>query len=819
VLTADDAAAWLHETGLTLFLPRTAHIAAPAPTFVEATMGEPNPMPKPAAIANAHSLLHRLLAAHDVVALNLLGIPGDQPDFLATEETLPFLFALRGDREWERGPRGKSTPLVLEVWKLLDREGALSAEEIKDQLGRQLTEAAALRALTDLWTNLRVEPVYAEAEGTRWQRLEVNHAKTMKAGSAMAQGMALSALVSLYLQSAVAASVEEIEAFLSPVTSRSKVREAVRGLIATRQVHTRNLGAHELMFVEGSLPEFAEPGDSHVEDVKSALPDLLPEVEEPTDVVVEGETGSFRIEALSEVENEKERTIGEGRKRFVAARQSKTTDRGSFAARPERPRKSFPPRRDAGEAKPFHAREPWKEDQRPARPARPAADRGAQSFGERKPFRAKPAGADRPPFERSGADRKPFGEKKPFERKAYGAGSADRPNRPGTDRPDRKPFPRREDGPAGDRGFERRAPRAEGSADRKPFGERKPFGDRKPFGSRPETGERKPFAGKSFGDRKPFASRPDAADRKPFGEKKPFNSRPPSGDRKPFGATGPRDSAGTTFGGTRPPRRGFTPRDEETPRPYQPRTGEGAPRSGDRKPFTPRDGERPARRPYRPDRGPDRGNDREGGTARPYNKSSSSSFSGSSSPRPSSPRSYQRRESPSAGGYKPRNTGTSDGPARPFRPRTEGGERPPFRRSDGTGDRPYMPRSFKPREEGARPFTKSPGRPSESRPYRKPEGDADDRAPRRSSASPAPKRFGAGERPSRPGAPVARPGGKRPRTSTFTSTGKPRTGVKATGRPGPRAARPGAAGTGRPAGPRKTTGKPGGKPRTKGPKR
>ena len=109
---------------------------------------------------------------------------------------------------------------------------------------------------------------------------------------------------------------------------------------------------------------------------RRALPkvvqDLLPEVDEPTDVVVEGESGSFRIEALSEAENEKERTIGEGRKRFVAARGAKPAERSSFAARGERPRRTFSPGASAGERKPrapFHAREPWKEDQRPARPA------------------------------------------------------------------------------------------------------------------------------------------------------------------------------------------------------------------------------------------------------------------------------------------------------------------------------------------------------------------------------------------------------------------------------------------------------------------
>ena len=98
LLTADDATAWLREAGLALFLPRTAQIAAPAPTFVEAVTGESSATPKPAAIASATALLHRLTASGDAAALNLLWIPGDQPDFLATEETMPFLFALRGDR-------------------------------------------------------------------------------------------------------------------------------------------------------------------------------------------------------------------------------------------------------------------------------------------------------------------------------------------------------------------------------------------------------------------------------------------------------------------------------------------------------------------------------------------------------------------------------------------------------------------------------------------------------------------------------------------------------------------------------------------------
>lgn len=809
LLTAEDAGAWLRETGLALFLPRAAQVAAPAPSFVEATIGEANPTPTAAAIENATGLLRRLLASGEALALNLLGTPGDQPDFLATEETLPFLFALHGDREWERGPRGRSSPLVVEVWKVLHRDGALTAEEIKDRLGKQLTETAALRALTELWTNLRVEPVYSDAEGTRWQRLETAREKTMKAGSAMAQGMALSALVSLYLQSSIAATGDEIEAFLSPVASRSRVRDAVRGLTATQQLHVHNLGPREHFYVEGSLPEFAETGD-----IAAAVPDLLPEVETPADVVVKGESGGFRIEALSETENEQERTIGEGRKRFVAQRKG-NAERGSAAPRTERPRKPFAGKREGagGEKKPFHAREPWKEDRRPVRPAAEGEVRGAGAGARAwRPFPANAEGGlDRPPSDRPRTDRPSA------ERKSFGTGT------PGEARPFRKR--------AGDTGTAPGRPfvRKEGSGERKSFGAKKPFGAPKKFGERKPFGERK-----SFGEGKPPGDRKSFDERKPFGAPKPFGERKSFADRKPFGAP--------PEGGTRPPRRGFAPRDEEAPRPYPPRdasaTSSRAPFSssapgkrpfgagarpsgpGGRKPFAPRDGERTARRPS--------GAGQEGAGARSFDRPMDrrertggfkSAGARSAKPRSFAPRAGEGTERP----YRPR---AEDG-TRPSRPGAEGAERRPPQRAPGSGPRKpgFSPRSgadsesgsrnrtpfrreegadrrpFQPRAEGGKSFAKSPGKP----PFRKtgsrpsPE-DSPLRRTGQAGAGPVKRSSPAGP---------ARPGGKRPRTTPFTSTGQPRAGVRTTGRPGPRASRPGA-------GPKKSGGKPRG---SSGPRR
>jgi hypothetical protein len=53
--------------------------------------------------------------------------------------------------------------------------------------------------------------------------------------------------------------MEDVELFLAPLTARSKVREVLRGLVATRQVHTISLGHAPHFYVAGTLPEFATP--------------------------------------------------------------------------------------------------------------------------------------------------------------------------------------------------------------------------------------------------------------------------------------------------------------------------------------------------------------------------------------------------------------------------------------------------------------------------------------------------------------------------------------------------------------------------------
>jgi 23S rRNA pseudouridine2605 synthase len=133
ILTLDDAKAWLERMQLCLYLPRKTHVLAPAPSFVGAVLGQSSASPPPEAIQQAHDLLVRLVTEGFVVPLNLFGTPGEQPDFLVLTGTLPHLAALLPDRNWKKAPPrngpGKVSPLAIEIWKLLEREGGLTATD------------------------------------------------------------------------------------------------------------------------------------------------------------------------------------------------------------------------------------------------------------------------------------------------------------------------------------------------------------------------------------------------------------------------------------------------------------------------------------------------------------------------------------------------------------------------------------------------------------------------------------------------------------------------------------------------------------------
>jgi len=511
LLTADEARSWLDGVGLCLFLPRRHQFLAPAPSFVEACAGAPSEAPSREAIDNATELMRRLVAEGAILPLNLFGTPSETPDFLATREAFPYLFSLRGTRDWKTVPGGKSSPLVAEIWKLLEQQGALTAVEIQSALGRELTEAAVLRSLFDMWSNLRVLPEYEAGAATRWSLTQLRYKDALTAAGRLSQAAALSALVSLYLESVVAASSEEVETFLSPLTSRSRVRETVNGLAATRQIAMVAVGTQSMFHIAGALPEFPE-----AEPVREAGAEAA---EKPAEAdhaprAFEGKRKPFERKPFERKPFERkpfERKAGE-RKSFGR----KASDRpaaGEGAARsPEGERKPFPKRPPFGK-KPF--------------------DKAARPFRrEGRPFEGEPAaGGQRQGFPRgrSGSDGGKFPPKR-FGFKAGGngkfAGRADRsPERPAKDRPatDRP-------GSERTRGPRPWTPRPEGGE--RPFRPRREdgggFGGKRKFsGARAGPGA----AGAKFPGGKKF----DAPGRgKTGGAKSGERGRPAEGGKRPF---------------------------------------------------------------------------------------------------------------------------------------------------------------------------------------------------------------------------------------------------------------------------------------------
>jgi 23S rRNA pseudouridine2605 synthase len=259
-LTLEDARTWIEETGLCLFLPKRQFSSSVAPSFVEAVAGRPEVTPDQKTIAHAEDLLVRLENDGVAVRLNLLGQPGEQPDFVVAAWVLPYVYALRGDRDWRRSPQltgsRQVSQLAVHVYKQLET-GDANVSHLKQALGKEVSESAVVRAITELWQQLRIIPVIAaRGQAAKWQLLRTRFQRAIAEGASTSQVTAISVLASIYLQAVIAASMEDVELFLAPLTARSKIREVIRGLVATRQVHTISLGHAPHFYVAGTLPEF-----------------------------------------------------------------------------------------------------------------------------------------------------------------------------------------------------------------------------------------------------------------------------------------------------------------------------------------------------------------------------------------------------------------------------------------------------------------------------------------------------------------------------------------------------------------------------------
>ncbi len=612
--TLEGARDWINASGLVLFAPRAAQLPAPAPSLVEATLGAANSSPTLAETEAARGLVSRLVGEGLALPLNLLGVAGDSPDFVVSAQVFSYIFTLRGDQAWKQPPATsgavKVSPLGLRVYEVLAERGPMSATELATELGREVTEAAILRPLSELWSQLRVLPLLQQSGGTTlWELTTRRFTKAIKAGANAGQPKALSAVVSLYLAQAIAATEEEIVTFLSPLTARSRLREVVHALLGAQQLETVVVQGKTLLHIPGALPKAA------AEEIAGEL-EAVPAAAIPRPKKV----GTGRISKFSESRERKggelrgkpARSFGASKPSFGARKPGLSKGAGGMRptarfgksgfAKSDQERRPFQKDGAAPFAKPAFSKatysKPWDEERKP----RPAVKDGFTKF-------RRPAPEDRPPLgkrEQAGL---------PPEKRSAPKSSFDRASKPG--------------------GFAKRpyAPRtAEGSGERPTFkprsyerkeGTGKPtFGAKRPYKPRTTEGGEKSFskpafdrgAKPSFGAKRPYTPRAAEGGERPFAAKRPYTPRTTEGGERSFSKPAFDRGAKPSFGAKRPysprktegsfPKRTFTPREPEASagssverslpkRPHKPRAADADKRVFTKAPWVPTAEDRP----------------------------------------------------------------------------------------------------------------------------------------------------------------------------------------------------------------------------------
>jgi hypothetical protein len=655
VLTLEAARDWVNACGLVLFAPRAAQLPAPAPSLVEATLGAANAAPTMEETQVARGLVSRLVGEGLALPLNLLGVPGDSPDFVVSAQVFSYIFTMRGDKAWKQPPSTSGavrvSPLGLRVYEVLTERGPMSAAELALELGREVTEAAILRSLSELWSQLRVLPLLQMGDGvTLWELTSRRFTKAIKAGANAGLPKALSAVVSLYLAQVFAATEEEVATFVSPLTARSRVREVLHALMGARQLETVVLEGKTLLHIPGGLPVAEGVVAAEGEDVPAV-------VEKPKKV------GTGRISKFSESPERK--PAGEFRGKPAVRGVGARAARPAFGAKPAgkfgaKPASKYGARLDGksdSERRPFKKdgakptfSKPWDEDKKPRAAA---AKDGFTKFRKPEPEDRAPLG----PREQAGL---------PVEKRSApkSTRSFDRAPKPG--------------------GFAKRlyAPRGEGEERPtfKPRSYERPGGDFKP----------KSFGAKAggFAAKRPYAPRTsDEGGEKSF-TKRPYTPRTTEGGERPYAKKpyAPRASAG---GGE----------SSFAKRPYTPRTTEGGERPYPKKPYTPRtsgDGARPAT-PYA-------ARTTDGSfPKRAYTPRSAAGGGKSFAKRPYTPR------------VPVEDTGERTLPKRPYKPRAADADQRPFTKAPWTpseSETTKPKRAFKPRGEGS--FARSGAGPRKS---------------------------------------------------------------------------------------------------------
>ena len=250
--TLDEAREFIDSVGFCLLYPQRPVVLLPS--FIGAWKGAEQNLPTAqAAFADpdaphAKELMVRLLREKAAYEANVF------PDnnFILSAAVFPYFYGLVGDRNPRQapkaGPRSEYSPLAVHAFAIIEKRGPISKNRLRELLGGDLSEAALDRALDELWARLRITRVdYKPDEGVFWDVLFRWSPDAVKEGTQVPVAGALTALVSKYLDCAVAVSQDDLEQLFSHFVGRARVREAVNALQAARELSFVHVGGRVML--------------------------------------------------------------------------------------------------------------------------------------------------------------------------------------------------------------------------------------------------------------------------------------------------------------------------------------------------------------------------------------------------------------------------------------------------------------------------------------------------------------------------------------------------------------------------------------------
>lgn len=261
IRTLEDARSFLQDVGFCLIYPVRSLVV---PTFSGAYAGTAEGLPEAKQAFSdsrtqpALDLMVRLLRERYAFELNLQGDIG----LVVSASAFPYFYLLAGDKSPKGPPKYKAdgtriSPLAIKVFRVLQQHGPLNKNQLRELVGHEPALTALDRALNDLWTILKITRVdYRKDEGAFWDVLYRWAPEAMNRSFGIAFPEALTALLSKYVESAIAVEQEEIERFFSTFMPRQKIREGIHALQAGRQVSFFAAGTRTLIRITPSVPEF-----------------------------------------------------------------------------------------------------------------------------------------------------------------------------------------------------------------------------------------------------------------------------------------------------------------------------------------------------------------------------------------------------------------------------------------------------------------------------------------------------------------------------------------------------------------------------------